>query len=59
MDKQRQKFVEEINRLRKAVNTTESRYLKRDYIKAIKEMEKELREYDKYQKEYRNKLNRS
>ena len=59
MDKQRQKFVEEIKRLRKAVSTTESRYLKRDYLKAIKEMEIELREYDRYQKEYRKKLNRS
>ena len=59
MDKQRQKFVEEINRLKKAINTTESRYLKRDYLKAIKEMEIELREYDRYQREYKKKLNRS
>lgn len=56
MDKQRQKFVEEINQLRKAVNSTESKYLKKDYQKAIKEMEIELREYDRYQREYKKKL---
>lgn len=48
MDKQRQKFVEEINRLKQAVKETESIYLKKDYKKAIREMEQELKEYDKY-----------
>lgn len=59
MDKQRQKFIEEINRLKQAVKETESIYLKKDYKKAIREMEQELKEYDAFQKEYRNKLNRS
>lgn len=48
MDKQRQKFVEEINRLKQALKETESIYLKKDYKKAIREMEQELKEYDKY-----------
>ena len=59
MDKQRQKFVEEINQLRIAVNSTESKYLKKDYQKAIRRMEIELKEYDAFQKEYKKKLNRS
>lgn len=59
MDKQRQKFVEEINQLRTAVNSTKSKYLKKDYLKAIRRMEIELKEYDAFQKEYRKKLSRS
>lgn len=59
MDKQRQKFVEEINQLRTAVNSTKSKYLKKDYLKAIRRMEIELKEYDAFQKEYKKKLSRS
>lgn len=59
MDKQRQKFVEEINQLRTTVNSTKSKYLKKDYLKAIRRMEIELKEYDAFQKEYKKKLSRS
>lgn len=59
MDKQRQKFVEEINQLRVAVNSTKSKYLKKDYQKAIRRMEIELKEYDAFQREYKKKLSRS
>lgn len=48
MDKQREKFVAELNRLKEAVNITKSAYLKKDYQKAIKRMTKELKEYDRY-----------
>lgn len=50
MDKQRESFVREIDRLRKAYDKTKSNYLRRDYGKAISRMEKELAEYDSYKK---------
>lgn len=59
MDKQREKFVAELNRLKEAVNITKSAYQKKDYLKAIRRMEIELKEYDAFQKEYKKKLNRS
>lgn len=43
---QREKFVNEINRLEKALSQTRSKYLKADYKKAIIRMRRELREYD-------------
>lgn len=48
MDKQREKFVAELNRLKEAVNITKSAYQKKDYQKAIKRMTKELKEYDRF-----------
>jgi hypothetical protein len=53
-DTAREKFVSEITRLRFAAAKTKSPYLKRDYIKAIKRMESELTEYDKFKKDYYN-----
>lgn len=50
MDKQRELFIQEINRLESAIGTTRSPYLKRDYSKAIKTMRKELRDYDRFKK---------
>lgn len=50
MDKQREIFVNEMIRLKKAIDKTESIYLKRDYLKALKKMIKELAEYDNYRK---------
>lgn len=50
MDKQRDAFVREIDRLRKAFNKTKSNYLRRDYGKAISRMEKELAEYDSFKR---------
>lgn len=48
MDRQREMFVQEINRLESAIGTTRSPYLKRDYSRAIKAMRKELRDYDRF-----------
>ena len=48
MDKQREIFVSEIERMEDACRRTKSEYLKRDYQKAIKRMKKELNEYDGY-----------
>lgn len=43
---QREKFVEEINRLKIAIAKTTSKYLKKDYTKQLKQMQKDLAEYD-------------
>ena len=48
MDKMREKHVAEIERLKTAIAKTKSVHLKRDYEKALKRMQKELREYDRY-----------
>lgn len=48
MDKMREKHVAEIERLKTAIAKTKSIYLKRDYEKALKRMQKELKEYDRY-----------
>lgn len=45
-DEQRELFSAEIQRMRAAVEKTDSKYLKRDYRKAIRRMERELAEYD-------------
>lgn len=47
----RQKFLDDIHRMEKAIQSTNSPYLKRDYQKAIKRKYQELRMYDKYQGE--------
>ena len=43
---QRQKFIEEMNRLKQAIAKTTSKYLKKDYTKQLKQMQKDLAEYD-------------
>lgn len=48
MDKMRQKHVDEMERLKCAIRKTDSEYLKKDYRKALKRMQKELVEYDRY-----------
>lgn len=48
MDKIRKKHIAEMERLKTAIEKTDSEYLKRDYEKALKRMQKELREYDRY-----------
>lgn len=50
MDKQRDAYVREIGRLKEARERTHSRYLRRDYGKAIRRMENELRQYDNFRK---------
>lgn len=48
MDKMRQKHIDEMECLKDAISKSESEYLKRDYTKALKRMEKELKEYDRF-----------
>ena len=50
MDKMREKHVAEMERLKTAMEKTDSEYLKRDYSKALKRMERELKEYDRYKR---------
>ena len=48
MDKMREKHIAEMKRLKTAMEKTDSEYIKRDYEKVLKRMQKELKEYDKY-----------
>lgn len=48
MDKMREKHIAEMERLKEAIARSTSPYLKRDYTKAYKRMERELAEYDRY-----------
>lgn len=50
MDKMRDQFVAEIERLQDACKRTRSKHLIADYQKAIRRMKMELREYDNYRK---------
>ena len=50
VDIRRTEFVSEMNRYRQAISQTDSKYLKRDYWKKLKKMEKDLAKYDKYHK---------
>ena len=54
MDKMRQKHIDEMNRLRTAIHKTKSEYLKKDYVKALKRMKQELKEYDRYKQGVNN-----
>ena len=51
MKEQREILIEKINWYRSAIANTNSEYLKRDYQKAIKRMQKELKMYDLLQKQ--------
>lgn len=48
MDKMREKHVAEMERIKDAIARSNSPYLKKDYTKAYKRMERELAEYDRY-----------
>ena len=48
MDIMRNKHIAEMQRLKTAIDKTKSEYLKRDYKKALKRMQRELRDYDRY-----------
>lgn len=50
MDKAEQRQMAEIERMRVACNKSKSEYLRRDYQKSIKRMERELREYRAWKK---------
>ena len=47
----REIYVEKINWYKSAIANTKSPYLKRDYQKAIKRMQRELKYYDMMQKQ--------
>ena len=51
MDKAEGKHIAEINRLKEAREKTKSEYLRRDYTKAIRRMQNELKEYRRYKQE--------
>lgn len=55
MDNARNAHIEEMNRIANAMCWTKSPYLKRDYGKALRRMEKELKEYDRYMSKFGNK----
>lgn len=44
----RERHVAEIKRLEQALEKTNSIYLRRDYEKALKRLNRELREYDSF-----------
>ena len=48
MDKRREKHVAEMDRLKDAMARTKSNHLRCDYGRALKRMQKELEEYDRY-----------
>lgn len=54
MDEMRELFVHELKRMRLALNITKSEYAKRDFNKAIRNMEHELAEYDRLHAEAGN-----
>ena len=43
----RDKYIQEINRIQEAINNSKSKYLIRDYKKALKRMKRELDFYDR------------
>lgn len=53
-DTERDKFVSDIERIKKALQNTDSEYLKRDYRKALKRKYRELKYYDKMHDRYRD-----
>ena len=46
----REQLVQEIERVKTALNKTKSVYLKREYTKHLWKMQKELRDYDDFHK---------
>lgn len=50
MDKQREKFINEMKRIEEAIQNTNSKCLIRDYKKALINMKQELQEYDNFRK---------
>lgn len=52
-DKARERHVKEMRRLQDAISRTTSKYLVRDYVKALKRMIRDLEEYDRYKAQAR------
>lgn len=53
-DTQREQFLLDIERIKQAIQITESPYLKRDYQKALKRKYRELKQYDRLHQEVKN-----
>lgn len=51
MDPAREKFVADMEVLRDAISRTRSPYLRKDYEKALRRMERDLKEYDRFKAE--------
>ena len=51
MSTPREMYIDKINWYKSAIANSKSPYLKRDYQKAIKHMQKELKLYDFFQKQ--------
>ena len=47
----RDEYIDKIKRYKLAISNTNSPHLKRDYQKAIRRMQRELRTYDMFQKQ--------
>lgn len=47
-DKQREIFVQEMERIEEALTRTTSEKLRRDYTKALHDMKRELFDYDRF-----------
>ena len=47
---ERQKFIAEMKRIQESMHKTKSQYLRRDYRIALKEMQKDLADYDAFHK---------
>lgn len=47
---ERQKFIAEMKRIQEEMHKTKSQYLRRDYRIALKEMQKDLADYDAFHK---------
>ena len=50
MDKQRELFIAEMDKIRAAIAKSKSKYLKADYEKQLCRMKRELREYDGFKR---------
>lgn len=51
MDKQRLLFINEMKKIERALNKTKLPYLQKDYSKALRNMKRELKDYDNFRKQ--------
>lgn len=54
MDKAEQAHIAEMERIKVAMEKTDSHYLKRDYAKALRRMQNELKEYRRFKHGVKN-----
>ena len=53
-DLKRQEIIDRISQMQRVVDKTDSVYLRRDYLKGIKRLKRELRFYDQNHSAYYN-----